>query len=98
MGDVIDGLSLTLSFLSFVVMLAFMAFWFTMVGRFMREALSGLNPTLARDPPSAKVMVRRLYCRHRLVARVKNSWGLNYTACTGCGVDVNRGKRKEDWR
>lgn len=98
MGDVIDGIGLVFNILSFLVSLAFMAFWFTMVGRFMREAMAGLNPTFSRNPPSTRVMFRRLWCQHRAVARVRNSYGLNYTACTTCGTDVNRGKRQEDWR
>lgn len=98
MSDLIDGLSLGFQILSFAVSLAFMAFWFKMMGRFMREALSGLNPTFSRNPPSAKVMLRRMYCSHRSVSRVRNSYGLNYTACTNCGKDVNHGKRQEDWR
>lgn len=98
MGDVIDGISLAFQILSFVVTLGFAAFWFTMVGRFMREAMAGLNPTFSRNPPSFKVAVRRLWCTHKGVSRVQNAWGLKYTACTNCGFDVNRGKRQEDWR
>lgn len=98
MGDVIDGLNLALNFLSWIVGLCFMAFWFSMAGRFMRDLAASINPTFNRNPPTAKVMLRRLWCSHRDVSRVRNSWGLNYTACTMCGKDVNYGKRKEDWR
>lgn len=91
MGDVIDGIGLAFNILSFVASLAFMAFWFRMIGRFMREAMAGLNPTFNRNPPSGKVLLRRLWCRHRAVARVRNGYGLNYTACTACGIDVSKG-------
>lgn len=98
MGDVIDGLALGLGVLQFAVFLGFMAYWFSRMGRFSREVASALNPTLARDPPSDKVLLRRMYCRHRQVSRVRNAYGTRYTACVACGVDVNRGKRTEEWR
>jgi hypothetical protein len=98
LSDVIDGLGLALGMLQFVVSLAFMAFWFKMMGNFMRQALSGLNPTLARHKPTGKVAIRRLWCRHRHVSRIKDEYGRAYTACTACGHDVNQGKFKEEWR
>lgn len=98
MSNTIDGLSLGLDFIQWAVSLAFMAFWFKMMGRFMREAMASVNPTFNRNPPSAKVSMRRIWCKHTHVSRLRNSYGLNYTGCTSCGVDVNRGKRPEEWR
>lgn len=46
-----------------------------------------------------KCMVRRLWCHHTSVARVKDPHtGRNYTACTYCATDVNEGKPQEEWR
>lgn len=48
---------------------------------------------------TAMCLVRRLWCQHRNVARVKDpSNGRNYTACTYCALDVNQGKPQEEWR
>lgn len=98
MGDVIDSLQLGLGVLQFAIMLGFLAYWFTRMGRFSRELASALNPTFRRDPPGDKVLLRRLFCSHREISRVRNAYGLQYTACTRCGIDVNAGKRKEEWR
>lgn len=98
MSDLIDGLTLGFQVFTWAVSMCFMAFWFTMMGRFMREAMVGLNPSFNRNPPTGKVAILRLLCSHRHVSRVQNSWGTKYTACTRCGKDVNRGKRQEAWR
>jgi hypothetical protein len=97
MSDLIDGLHFGFDFLQWMVGLAFMAFWFRAVGRLVREGMRGLNPSLGRDPPSGTIAIRRMWCRHTHISRVRNAWGLNYTACTKCGSDVNAGKRKEFW-
>lgn len=98
MSDLIDGLTLGFQVFTWLVSLAFMAFWFRAIGNFSRQLAGSINPTFNRDQPSQKVSIRRIWCQHRHVSRVRNSWGLQYTACTACGHDVNRGKRKEDWR
>lgn len=48
--------------------------------------------------PSFKVMVRRLWCRHRNVAVIRGVYGRRTTACVSCAKDVNRGKPREEWR
>lgn len=50
------------------------------------------------DPAAPNVLLRRLFCKHRVIARVKDPWGRQYTGCAACGTDVNAGKRREDWR
>lgn len=98
MSDLIDGLTLGFSVFTWIVSLCFMAFWFRAIGSFMRQALGGMNPALARDPPTFKVSILRVFCRHHDVSRVQNSWGTKYTACTRCGINVNLGKKQEAWR
>lgn len=93
MSDLVDGLTLGFQVFSWIVGLFFMAYWFRAMGNFNRSVMASLNPTFNRNPPSGKVALRRLWCSHRHVSRVRNSWGLQYTACTSCGKDVNLGKR-----
>lgn len=98
MSDLIDGLTLGFQVFTWFIGLCFMAFWFKATGNFMRQAMSGLNPTFNRNPPSQKVAFRRFFCRHRHVSNVKDQYGRHYLACTACGHDVNHGKNKEEWR
>lgn len=48
--------------------------------------------------PSFRVMARRLWCRHKHVARVRARYGRITTLCTNCAKDVNRGRPREEWR
>lgn len=45
-----------------------------------------------------RAAVRRIYCKHRHVARVRSPLGRWYTACVRCAKDVNAGKSREFWR
>lgn len=45
--------------------------------------------------PAMNVLVRRIYCRHRSLSRVKTRYGFRRTVCSRCGTDVNRNKAQE---
>jgi len=98
MSDLIDGLRLGFEVFTWLVSMAMMVFYFRLVGAFFRQLAGSINPTLNRDPRTMKISLRRLICNHRHVSRVRNSYGLNYTACTHCVKDVNAGKRTQEWR
>ena len=60
-------------------------------------------------PPAFRVLVRRLWCRHRHVTRVSRSRHLMYIGrlarhdprerrCTHCGTNIDAGRRTEDQR
>ena len=62
-----------------------------------RMWLSTRNPILARNTPTGKYMLRRMFCHHNKgYTKVRDAYGRNYTACTYCGADVNAGKSFEE--
>jgi len=48
--------------------------------------------------PSFRVLMRRVYCRHRYLSRIKTRYGYRKTACSGCGKSINANKPRELWR
>lgn len=48
--------------------------------------------------PSPRIFFRRIYCKHPVVARTRDPYGRNFTACARCGVDINQGRPREQWR
>ena len=77
-----------------IVMQCFM--WvvlYLMVTRVTETLKKGAGPL-----PSTKVLLRRIWCRHRHVARTRGRYGQSMTACVRCSKDVNAGKPREEWR
>lgn len=80
--------------------LTLMVLFYVFVWRLARMWFATLNPVLSRNTPSTgKYILRRMFCRHRgAVARIRDPYGRHYTACGRCGIDVNEGKAREEWR
>jgi hypothetical protein len=65
------------------------------VGRFDDQFGS---PTLNRTKSTEKQLLRRFFCKHHVIARTRDPYLRNYTACVECGKDVNKGKPRHEWR
>lgn len=81
-----------------LVQLAIMAAWLILMWQIVRIFLGPWVHRRGQRFPSPKIMVRRMWCKHRFVARIRDPYGRHYTACGQCGIDVNQGKPREEWR
>lgn len=52
--------------------------------------------TFYPDWPEPRVAMRRLWCRHSTLARVKNRYGTRESKCVYCAKNMTAGKRFED--
>ena len=99
MSEALEWTKLILGTLMQMASLAFSVGMLFIFYRAFRLWMGRLNPTLNRSGiPKGRYLMRRLFCHHRHVSRVRDSYGRNYTGCTRCGEDVNQGKAREEWR
>lgn len=93
---VFEWVELVLGVLLNLLSLALTVLWLMVLWKVYEHFTQRLPGDNVRLGPRAAI--RRLYCKHRIVARVRSPLGRMYTACARCAKDVNMGKPQEEWR
>jgi hypothetical protein len=89
---IVDGLAnLGLTLLMYGAM-----FWF--VRHLLWPQISAKYGTMSEPMPSARIMLRRLFCSHRNLSATKTRHGWYERRCHKCGHRPDEGKRREDQR
>jgi hypothetical protein len=100
-GSAVDWFKAITGFLTAVAGLGVQLVFFYLIYNMMRPMLATMGGRSGSDTPavSAKMLLRRLFCAHKgVLARGRTKWGKVTTLCARCGVDVNDGKPREEWR
>lgn len=84
--------------LSGLASLAIMVAWYYLVWRIFRWWAYERPGIVRGGLASPRVLLRRLYCRHNVLARGRDPYGKHTVLCCACGTDVNAGKPREEWR
>ena len=71
----------------------FMVMLFVTLQRVQEMVAKGSGPQA-----NFRVLLRRIWCRHRLVAMTRGKYGARVWLCVRCAKDVNKGKPREEWR
>lgn len=99
MGEVLDWVKFCFEVVFAVVGFAFNVWMVFMVYRMLQTGFKAMNPVLARTAtPSFSIFLRRIYCKHHVVARTRDPYGRHFTQCARCGIDVNADRPRGEWR
>lgn len=97
-GSVVEWVQLGVMLTLNLLIMGFLVWYILTVTRRSGDFIAGVFGSGTATMRDGRPTIKSIFCKHRVLAHVRNAYGRNYTACCKCGVDVNRGKSKEEWR
>jgi hypothetical protein len=94
-GSAVEWAQFGLQVLAFVIGTGMSVLMFLVMIQFVRTFWNFYSEGRHGGLPSTRVLLRRIWCRHRILGRVKSRYGFHVTRCAACGVDVNRNRATE---
>jgi hypothetical protein len=94
-SDAVEWAKFGFQVFAWAVSMAISVVTFMIMGQFVHGLWAFYTEGRGGPPPTFRVLLRRIYCRHRSLSRVKNRYGHRQTLCSECGKDVHKNRQWE---